>query len=321
MNYSYRALASTLVACALASVGGTDSAFAHGLAGKRFFPATLATDDPFVADELSLPTYSSRKTAASGDEPATRETEWSAEFTKRITPNLGLGFEATYLRLSPEGGDVQKGFDNFAVGLKYQFYKNDEHEMILSAGVDWGIGGSGAKRVGAESFSTFTPTFFFGKGFGDLPESAQFLRPFALTGVVGIAIPSRASTTTVTVEDDETIESVERNPNVLTWGFALQYSIPYLQSFVKDVGIPAPFNRMIPVVEFSLQTPLNRDGGATTGTVNPGVIWAGRYIQLGIEAVIPINAHTGGKTGVIAQLHFFLDDIFPRSIGRPLFEH
>src|SRR5262249_47204397 len=30
-------------------------AFAHGFAGKRFFPATLATDDPFVADELSLP--------------------------------------------------------------------------------------------------------------------------------------------------------------------------------------------------------------------------------------------------------------------------
>jgi hypothetical protein len=31
-------------------------AFAHGFAGNRFFPATLATDDPFVANELSLPT-------------------------------------------------------------------------------------------------------------------------------------------------------------------------------------------------------------------------------------------------------------------------
>ena len=29
---------------------------AHGLIGKRFFPATLAIDDPFVADELSPPT-------------------------------------------------------------------------------------------------------------------------------------------------------------------------------------------------------------------------------------------------------------------------
>ena len=32
---------------------------AHGFAGSRFFPATLSTDDPFVADEFSLPTVSS----------------------------------------------------------------------------------------------------------------------------------------------------------------------------------------------------------------------------------------------------------------------
>ena len=32
------------------------SAARDGFAGKRFFPATLVTDDPFVADELSLPT-------------------------------------------------------------------------------------------------------------------------------------------------------------------------------------------------------------------------------------------------------------------------
>ena len=28
----------------------------HGFAGARFFPATIATGDPFVADELALPT-------------------------------------------------------------------------------------------------------------------------------------------------------------------------------------------------------------------------------------------------------------------------
>ena len=32
-------------------------ALAHGIVGDRFFPATLAVDDPFVADELSLPTF------------------------------------------------------------------------------------------------------------------------------------------------------------------------------------------------------------------------------------------------------------------------
>ena len=32
------------------------NAFAHCFVGSRFFPATLATDDPCVADEMSLPT-------------------------------------------------------------------------------------------------------------------------------------------------------------------------------------------------------------------------------------------------------------------------
>ena len=291
-------------------------AAAHGLAGKRFFPSTLTLDDPFVADELSLPTVSRIKSPATDEDPVTTTTTTSVDFTKRITPDFALGFSASYLRLQPDGEDIRKGFDNLSANLKYQFYKNDQHETILSVGADWDIGGSGAKRVGAESFSTVTPTVFFGKGLGDLPDGLRYLRPFALTGTAGVAIPTRSSTTTV---DDEGNASVERHPNVLNLGFSVQYSLPYLQSFVKDVGLGEPFNRMIPLIEFSLQKPLDRGGGGLTGTVNPGVLWAGRYVQFGIEAIIPVNSRTGGKTGVMVQMHFFLDDIFPRSIGKPLF--
>jgi hypothetical protein len=312
------AVALAMSACALLSIGLPAPAFAHGVAGKRFFPATPTTEDPFVADELSLPIIARRKTAASGDEPATLVTTTAAEFTKRITPNFGLGFGANYLRLRPEGAEPQRGFDNLSASAKYQFYKNDQQEAIMSVGADWDIGGSGAKRVGAESFSTVTPGFFFGKGFGALPDSMKFLRPFALTGVAGIAMPSRSSTTTVNEDGDVT---VERHPNVLKLGLALEYSLPYLQSFVKDVGLREPFNRMLPVVELALQKPLDRGGGPTTGTLNPGVLWAGRYVQVGLEATIPVNSATGGKTGVLLQLHFFLDDLFPRSIGKPLFDN
>src|ERR1700693_6364320 len=98
-----------MVTIALASVTAADAAFAHGLAGKRFFPATLVTDDPFVADELSLPTISTIKTPASGDEPATRETDFSVDLSKRITENLDIGFGVTYKQLRPDGGDTQRG--------------------------------------------------------------------------------------------------------------------------------------------------------------------------------------------------------------------
>ena len=263
-----------------------------------------------------MPTVSRRNTAASGDSPATVETNTSVDFTKRITPNFGLGFGATWLRARPEGADAVSGFDNLSANLKYQFYKSDERETILAVGADLDMGNTGAKRVGAESFSTITPTFFFGKGMGDLPEGAKFLRPVALTGTLGVAMPTRSSTTTT---DDNGDPSIERHPNVLKLGFAVQYSLQYLQSFVKDVGLAEPFNRVIPIVEFSLAKPIDRGGGDLTGTINPGVIWAGRYMQLGLEAIIPMNDRSGAKTGVMAQVHFFLDDLFPRSIGRPIF--
>ncbi|HYU67828.1 MAG TPA: hypothetical protein VEL09_00700, partial [Burkholderiales bacterium] len=136
------------------------------------------------------------------------------------------------------------------------------------------------------------------------------------TGTAGVAIPTRSSTTTV---DETGTETTERHPNVLQLGFSLQYSLTYLQSFVKDVGLSEPFNRMIPLVEVSLEKPLDRGGGPTVGTINPGVLWAGRTMQFGIEAIIPMNDRTPVRRGWIAQIHFFVDDLFPSSIGEPMY--
>jgi hypothetical protein len=144
----------------------------------------------------------------------------------------------------------------------------------------------------------------------------KYLRPFAVTGTAGYAIPSRNSTTTF---DEDGNASVEQHPDVFKLGFAIEYSLPYLQSFVKDVGLREPFNKMIPLVEFDLQKPVNRGAAPFTGTVNPGLIWAGRTMQFAVEAVIPINNRTGGDTGFLFQVHFFLDDLFPRSLGKPIF--
>ncbi|HZR70139.1 MAG TPA: hypothetical protein VFB01_13910 [Burkholderiales bacterium] len=314
-----RALA---LAAAFSLACASDAALGHGFAGKRFFPATLASDDPFVADELSLPTVSSAKSRGEGDEPGLKTTTTSVDYTKRVTPDFGVGLGAAWLRLKPDegGGDAVSGADNLSASAKYRFYQDEAAESIASFGVDWDIGHSGAKRVGPEAFSTFTPTLFAGKGFGELPESLKYLRPVAVTGTLGVGIPSRSSTTTTTVDPDtgDAITTTERHPHVLKVGFSLQYSLSYLQSFVKDVGLPAPLDRMIPLIEVSLQKPLDRGGGPTTGTWNPGILWAGRHMQLGVEAILPINSSTPVRHGWIAQIHFFMDDLFPRSLGRPI---
>ena len=302
-----RALLSGAALCALALLA-PGAAMAHGFAGQRFFPATIATDDPFVADELSAPTVSTIRNSGPG---GGQEIDTSVDFTKRITPSFGIGIGETWQHFS----NAPPGFSNLAVSAKYQLLVNAPHEALLAVGVDAEIGGTGAKRVGADRFSTITPTLFFGKGMGDLPDGMKWLKPFAVTGTIGVGFPTQTSTVT-----DPDTGDVERHPNTLETGLAIEYSLPYLQSAVQDVGLPAPFNRMIPLVEFSFSTPFNRGlSGQTLATVNPGVIWAGRYFQIGAEAIIPANSRTGRNVGGIVQLHFFLDDIFPTSIGRPIF--
>jgi hypothetical protein len=122
------------------------------------------------------------------------------------------------------------------------------------------VGGTGSRSVGADSFSTWTPGIFFGKGFGDLPPDLRFLKPLAVTGQVGIAIPTSASTRTVNldVQTSEREIEIERHPNLLEWGFALEYSVIYLQSQVQDMHLHAPLDRLIPLVEFAFETRLNR---------------------------------------------------------------
>ena len=308
-----------LLICAACQFSATSRAYAHGFAGARFFPATLSTDDPFVSDELSLPTVSTIRTPENG---GTRETDISVDISKRITPEFAIGIGDTFTALNPHEGPAVNGFGNLELNGKYQLLKNGVHEAIVSIGLGVEVGGTGGRSVGADSFSTWTPGIFFGKGFGDLPTELAFLKPFALTGQIGIAIPTSASTRSVTV-DAQTGEreiEIERHPDVIEWGFALEYSVIYLQSQVKDIGLRAPFDRLIPLVEFAFESPVNRGAqGQTTGTINPGIIWAGKYFQLGVEAVVPINERTGNNVGVIAQLHFFIDDLFPHSLGRPLF--
>jgi len=289
---------------------------AHGLIGKCFLPATLAIDDPFVADELSFPTVSHIKTPASSDTPATKETDISAEFSKRLSPNLGVSLGGTYKILDQEHDVTLKGFDNMDVTLKYVFFKNAEHQALVAAGLGWNVGGTGSPDVSANSFDTVTPQIFWGKCLGDLPDEVAFLQPLVFTGVFGVAMPTRHGNKSVSVDPDTGAADIHTtaNPSIAQWGFSVQYDLYYLQSFVRDVGLPAPFKRMVPLVEFVMQTPLDdpKTAGQTTGTVNPGIIWFGRYVQIGIEAQIPVNERTGKNVGILGQLHFYLDDIAPQ---------
>jgi hypothetical protein len=284
--------------------------WAHGFAGKRFFPTTFKVDDPFISDEFSV-------LVSRINGPDAQIAEAVISFSKRVLPAFGFEFNAPYLHERTADGNLATGWDTLSVGAKWQFLTNDQHETILSIGMDVDMGGTGASRI-AESFSTISPTFFLGKGFGDLPESVNFLRPIAVTGAIGPNFPTRKTTLTLNPGTGET--ETEQNPTTLSWALSFQYNLAYLQNFVKDIGLGDPFKRMILVAEFPMQTCMNADcGGKTTGTVNPGLIWAGKKIELGVAAQIPVNSGSGHGVGVLGLVHFFVDDLLPKSLGRPIF--
>jgi hypothetical protein len=309
-----------LRACVVAAFAGLlplSAAQAHCFVGIRFLPATLNIDDPCVADELSLPTVSRSKT---GDVPPATEVHISADISKRITENLGISVGTDWTRLNTPGSLRTSGFGNLGTTVQYQLVKDAPHEFAMSAeiSVDWG--GTGAKAVGSDSFSTITPSLQFGKGMGDLPDRIAWARPLALTGQVGYLVPTRSSTSST--DPNTGLVSSTANPQFLTYGLTLQYSMPYLRSSVVDLDLPSVLNHLIPIVEAQFATPAANNSGTgigTTGTINPGVIWVGNYFQVGLEAIVPINRASGTGVGFLAQLHLYLDDIFPRTIGQPLF--
>ena len=318
ISAAFRSLGSILVPIVLFwSFYSPEPAMAHGFAGDRFFPATITTDDPFAASEMSFPTILYFRQPGS---PPTKTIDFSSDISILVLPGVALTLSDGYQWQKATGQSAQTGFDNFSANLLYEFFENDEHEAIMSVGLTSEFGGTGTRSIGSSSFSTLTPIFYFGKGLGDLPTTLNMLRPFAVTGEFGLAIPTRSNNRSVTFNaaTGQTEVSSTPNPDVFQWGLAVEYSLIYLQEHVKDIGLRAPFDRMIPLVEFSMSTPVDRHGGTTTGTINPGVIWSGKYCQFGVEAVLPLNEHTGFNPGVVGQVHFYLDDILPKIFSKPL---
>jgi hypothetical protein len=277
------------------------SAWAHAVVGDRVFPATLTIDDPGVGDEFD--TQFGHIATPDGNGGQVNVNTVSYEWDKLITQNLALIMAGSYVSQNSADGSV-KGWDNFTFGAKYLFYTNPAHEIMASGALLTTPGGTGSKAIGAP-YSSFTPEFDFGKGFGDLPAPLAFLRPLAFTASIGPNLTTASSA---------------EGPNSFGWGMTLQYSLPYLQNQVRDLGLPRPFRDMYLVVEAPMSTcTAGACAGQTTGTINPGVLWVTRFGQLGIEAQIPVNHLSGSRTGVLLDAHLYFDDIFPHSLGKPIF--
>jgi hypothetical protein len=295
---------------------------AHVIAGVRVFPVTLTLDDPGVSDEASLPAFSFQRIGVSNGGAPSNQYDFGFEYDKTITSNTALIANYGYEFITNAGAKNQSGFSGLTVTGKWQAYTNAEHEFVTSLGVSQGIGGTGSEQVGADQTGTTGLNGYFGKGLGDLPIG--MLRPLAVTGELTYSIANKSlKQTQVTDPDTGLISTQFNNGTNNSWfgGISIQYSIPYLQSQVKNVGLNEFFGNLIPLVEFTWESAASSPNQqSTTWTAAPGVIYLAQWGEIGLEALVPLNKAAGKNIGAVALVHFFFDDLFPNSIGKPIFQ-
>jgi hypothetical protein len=279
-------------------------AYPHAVCGDRIFPATLAIDDPGVTDELALPTVS----YVPFNSDAAHEWDASFSWTKTITPGLSVVIGSGPTWEHPGG----YGWNALDTELQYQALCVPDAEFMFKVGFDISWAGTGTGILaGSGGQNTYSPLVDGGLGFGWLPPALKSLRPFAITAEFSATSPGEAITAGV--------------PNVSTfnWGFTLQYSLPYFSSHVAAIDNDF-LKHLIPVAEFTFLTPIHNGGAAgqpQTGFFQPGAVYITDKWQLALEAMVPMTGASGHGVGVIGQIDFYLDDIFPDSLGRPIFPH
>ena len=285
----------SVVACAVVA----DRAAAYTASGDRNFPATLILPQLAPGDEFYL-NYNMLPLSSNGAGTATRSTNLTAVYGKTITNDFGIFLDETYTGRGIEGSGTRWGWQNQDASVRYVAINNLDHEFIMTLGLERENGGTGAKRVGASSSGATTPQFYFGKGMGDL--DIGYLRPFAVTTFSGL-----------------TVADSSPRPDVVSNGFAVEYSIPYLQSKVRSFDLPAPIDHLTPITEVLFTSPVGRSyGSRSTALIAPGVSYAGEGWEFAVEAQLPATRATGSGIGVTAQLHIALDFFFPDTIGKPL---
>ena len=279
--------------------------FAHAVAGARIFINTDLIDDPGVGDEANLPLISLQS-----PDGKSWVTDANFEFDKTITPDLGFGAGTDYNWITNDLNDFKKshgGFGDPYVQLKYRWILSPEHEFMSSVQVSQAFGRAGTTGIDS-GYNTTTVSGFFGKGFGDIPWSP--IRPFAITGELDYNIPNTGPV---------------GGGSITTWsgGLSLQYSIPYLQTQIKDYGLPNILSNLTPVVELGWSSAagassLRPTNNPTTFLLGTGAVWSGPYYAISAELLWPLNGAAGHGIGVIGQFHLYFDDLLPNTLGKPM---
>jgi len=290
-------------------------AFAHGIAGNRYFPGTITFDDPAVADEFSFATNSYKRTDTLNPQ---KDSGSAISAARLLSPTWAFGFDYEKDVTNPSGtASAYTKKDD--VYLKTNLYRDDLNEELVSVLLGYGYSHTDLPGFGVISRLSALPEVSFGKGFGNLGDDWSWLRPFAFAGAVAVDMPVQRSTTIygANLNNQNIVNERTQNTSVVHWGFALEYSTLFLTNRFLHGHLPddEPLHQFVPIVEFAFESSALQK---TTGTMNPGLTYVEQTWQLAGELIMPLNQGPTRVTGFRGQLMFFLDDLVPSLFEKPL---
>jgi hypothetical protein len=273
-------------------------ASAHGIVGQRSFIEPFVTEDVNPKNEFVI----ARPEWDHG--PDGRSLSLGFGLEKKLADRFSVTLDSAWDSISPNDPQEPQttGFDNLAMTLKYAAYIDPPHEAIVSVALE-ATAPTGSSEVGAGQDWSFKPFLLYGRGGGDLPRSLRYLRPLAVQGDAGVEVSIDPHRTTT-----------------LLHNLTVEYSIPYLQAAIRDVGLGWPLKDLIPVTEFNFEHGVHGDGeGKSSIFTTPGVVYMDRFVELGMAGRFPLNggAHRDLDWGIIWIVDLFIDDIFPATTWQP----
>ena len=274
-------------------------AHAHGVVGERAFIEPFITEDVNPKNEFVI----GRPEWDHSRDGSALSVGFGLE--KKISDRFSLTLDSEWDTTDPKGpGELHEdGFNNLSISPKYAFFIDPEHEAIASIALE-ATAPTGSRSVDAEPDWSFKPFLLYGKGLGELPQAVKYLRPFAVQGDAGFE---------VSIDHDRT--------TTFAHNIAIEYSIPYLQSFVRDFALPWPLSNLIADGEFNFEHGVNgAEHGKTSAIATPGIVYMDRYIEFGVAGRFPLNQNTHQQLdwGIVWIVDIFIDDILPWTRWQPI---
>ena len=277
------------------------SASAHGVVGDYIFLEPLVAEDPTPANEFDVVQPEWRRSAEGRSFSIGTELEKVLGADAQGLPRFSASVGTSWQYNSPIEGPNTDGFDNLEMAAKYAFWIVPEHELLLSCAVSLQLP-TGSPAIEEQQHTSLGPELLWEKALGDLPNRPllKYLRPFGFQGGVSY-LPALGGHTNHLLSANQVIE----------------YSLPYLNNNVRDLGLKSPLRNLFLFTEFNYSQLIEGPSGETFPSIvmTPGVAYVGYRFELSIGTQLALNSASVPDThaAVLGLIDIFYDSIIPQA--------